>query len=224
MVFGRPPFTPDGGLLALEDAIRKEPLILPTDDPRISATIRDLIQKTLVKDPDTRVNLGELMRHPWTTMHGSEPLMPTKYVRIEATNLEAIGAVTELSKMVVVMKANSIAKGWLRKVTHISMGKKELGKLNFADDGAGQGSSSSSSSTTSCSINSSSSSSSNQKNPFGPFGGPKLPSTPVSGEHVLHKSSESRRSILPEPNDCHLRRQRRGHLDQQRTFKSVRRR
>ncbi|XP_072320540.1 calcium/calmodulin-dependent protein kinase kinase 1b [Eucyclogobius newberryi] len=71
-VFGKCPFY-DEYIVALHDKIKKDPVVFPKT-PTISKDLRDLIEKMLDKNPETRITLPEVKVHPWVTEHGTNPL------------------------------------------------------------------------------------------------------------------------------------------------------
>ncbi|CAL1571094.1 unnamed protein product [Knipowitschia caucasica] len=71
-VFGKCPFY-DENIIALHKKIKKDPLVFP-ETPTISNSLKDLIEKLLDKNPETRITLPEVKVHPWVTENGTDPL------------------------------------------------------------------------------------------------------------------------------------------------------
>ncbi|XP_072033965.1 calcium/calmodulin-dependent protein kinase kinase 2-like isoform X2 [Amphiura filiformis] len=71
-MFGQVPFQ-DDFILGLHAKIRNEQLTFPKN-VEISEDLKDLILRTLEKDPETRIKLPEIKEHPWVSRDGTEPL------------------------------------------------------------------------------------------------------------------------------------------------------
>ncbi|KAJ0021940.1 hypothetical protein NQD34_009430 [Periophthalmus magnuspinnatus] len=94
-VFGKCPFF-DEYIVALHNKIKKDPMVFP-ETPAISDDLRDLIERMLDKNPETRITLPQvkvrnatfcirlrllldfsckcvLQVHPWVTENGTDPL------------------------------------------------------------------------------------------------------------------------------------------------------
>lgn len=71
-VFGKCPFY-DEYIVALHTKIKKDPVVFP-EMPATSDGLKDLIQRMLDKNPETRITLPEVKVHPWVTENGSNPL------------------------------------------------------------------------------------------------------------------------------------------------------
>ncbi|XP_035524084.1 calcium/calmodulin-dependent protein kinase kinase 2 isoform X1 [Morone saxatilis] len=71
-VFGVCPFM-DERILSLHQKIRTQPVELP-EHADISDDLKDLLLKTLDKNPETRISIPQIKVHPWVTRHGAEPL------------------------------------------------------------------------------------------------------------------------------------------------------
>ena len=72
------PFKSDS-ILGLYDEICEAPLKFPRD-VFVSNSLKHLLSKLLDKDPDSRMDLIEAMRHPWVTYNGELPLLPPTLV------------------------------------------------------------------------------------------------------------------------------------------------
>ncbi|XP_013880676.1 calcium/calmodulin-dependent protein kinase kinase 1b isoform X2 [Austrofundulus limnaeus] len=71
-VFGKCPFY-DEYIVSLHNKIKNKPVEFP-ETPSISNELKDLIEKTLHKNPALRITLPEMKLHPWVTENGSNPL------------------------------------------------------------------------------------------------------------------------------------------------------
>lgn len=71
-VFGKCPFY-DEYIVALHTKIKKDPVVFP-EMPVTTDDLKDLIQRMLDKNPETRITLPEVKVHPWVTENGSNPL------------------------------------------------------------------------------------------------------------------------------------------------------
>lgn len=71
-VFGKCPFI-DDYILVLHNMIKNKPVEFP-EEPSISEDLKDLIQKMLDKNPETRITVPEIKLHPWVTRYGEDPL------------------------------------------------------------------------------------------------------------------------------------------------------
>ncbi|XP_060569881.1 calcium/calmodulin-dependent protein kinase kinase 1-like isoform X3 [Ruditapes philippinarum] len=74
-IYGHCPFEDDMPL-SLHKKILKDPVIFP-EKPDVSEGIKDVIQKMLDKNPETRITLPTLKLHSWVTKDGEFPL-PTE--------------------------------------------------------------------------------------------------------------------------------------------------
>jgi len=75
-VYGQLPFMA-GTAILLYEAIKTQALQFPKGPPQVSAELRDLLTLVLVKDPEKRLTLAEIMAHPWVTEGGTlPPLLP----------------------------------------------------------------------------------------------------------------------------------------------------
>ncbi|KAM6466393.1 calcium/calmodulin-dependent protein kinase kinase 1 isoform 1-T1 [Liasis olivaceus] len=71
-VYGKCPFI-DEFILALHNKIKNKPVEFP-EETRISEELKDLILKMLEKNPELRITVPEIKRHPWVTKFGKDPL------------------------------------------------------------------------------------------------------------------------------------------------------
>ncbi|XP_044763193.1 calcium/calmodulin-dependent protein kinase kinase 1 [Coccinella septempunctata] len=98
-VFGNVPFH-DENLMGLYSKIRNDKVTFPSE-PKISETLRDLILKMLVKNPNQRITLPEIKLHPWVTMNGACPL-PSEEENcelVEVTDEDLNKVVTSIPKL-----------------------------------------------------------------------------------------------------------------------------
>uniref|UniRef100_A0A672Y6M0 calcium/calmodulin-dependent protein kinase n=1 Tax=Sphaeramia orbicularis TaxID=375764 RepID=A0A672Y6M0_9TELE len=71
-VFGKCPFY-DEFIVSLHNKIKNKPVEFQ-DMPLISEELKDLIQRMLDKNPETRITIPAIKLHPWVTENGSNPL------------------------------------------------------------------------------------------------------------------------------------------------------
>ncbi|KIW20088.1 hypothetical protein PV08_00663 [Exophiala spinifera] len=69
--YGRIPFEKTG-IFELYDAIKAEEPEMPADE---DGDFRDMMTKLLEKDPQKRIKMQELRRHPWVTRRGTDQLL-----------------------------------------------------------------------------------------------------------------------------------------------------
>lgn len=69
-----------------------EPIYIDTVDPRL----RNLFEGCLKKNPEERITIDELMKHPWITMDGTVPLNKWEGAAINVTDEEISKAITKL--------------------------------------------------------------------------------------------------------------------------------
>lgn len=70
MVFGFLPFQGEN-IIDLKDNIQSKPVAIPDSCPE---DLKDLLEKLLDKDPNTRIRIDEMRVHPWITNNGKDPL------------------------------------------------------------------------------------------------------------------------------------------------------
>eukprot|EP00002_Diphylleia_rotans_P009511 TRINITY_DN1983_c0_g1_i1.p1 TRINITY_DN1983_c0_g1~~TRINITY_DN1983_c0_g1_i1.p1 ORF type:complete len:375 (-),score=96.98 TRINITY_DN1983_c0_g1_i1:184-1308(-) len=97
--FAKTPFT-GATQIALMESIVKDPLNFPSDAPE---TFKDLLNRMMDKNPDTRITLAEMKSHPFVTKNGTDQMAETVHDVIDATEDDINGAITDLSKQVVRM-------------------------------------------------------------------------------------------------------------------------
>uniref|UniRef100_A0AAQ5X706 calcium/calmodulin-dependent protein kinase n=1 Tax=Amphiprion ocellaris TaxID=80972 RepID=A0AAQ5X706_AMPOC len=71
-VFGMCPFY-DEYIVSLHNKIKNKPVEFP-EMPSISEELKELIERMLDKNPETRITIPEIKLHPWVTESGSSPL------------------------------------------------------------------------------------------------------------------------------------------------------
>uniref|UniRef100_A0A3Q1FCS6 calcium/calmodulin-dependent protein kinase n=1 Tax=Acanthochromis polyacanthus TaxID=80966 RepID=A0A3Q1FCS6_9TELE len=71
-VFGMCPFY-DEYIVSLHNKIKNKPVEFP-ETPSISEELKELIERMLDKNPETRITIPEIKLHPWVTESGSSPL------------------------------------------------------------------------------------------------------------------------------------------------------
>ncbi|XP_033486243.1 calcium/calmodulin-dependent protein kinase kinase 1b isoform X1 [Epinephelus lanceolatus] len=71
-VFGKCPFY-DEYIVSLHNKIKNKPVEFP-EIPSISNELKDLIERMLDKNPETRITIPEIKLHAWVTENGSNPL------------------------------------------------------------------------------------------------------------------------------------------------------
>ncbi|KAJ3162447.1 Calcium/calmodulin-dependent protein kinase kinase 1 [Geranomyces michiganensis] len=74
LVHGRPPWQEES-IMSLYDKI----VTTPADAcETLSPELQDLLSQMLKKDPDERITLQDVKKHPWITNNGTMPMMPTE--------------------------------------------------------------------------------------------------------------------------------------------------
>ncbi|KAI1626971.1 calcium/calmodulin-dependent protein kinase [Exophiala viscosa] len=114
--YGRIPFEKTG-IFEMYDAIKTDEPQFDTDE---DDDFRDLITKTLEKDPQKRIKMGELREHPWVTQHGKDQLLSeeenTSDLVEPPTEAEMNAAITSnMRNVVTVIKAINKFKSLLEK-------------------------------------------------------------------------------------------------------------
>ncbi|KAG5519136.1 hypothetical protein PMAC_002224 [Pneumocystis sp. 'macacae'] len=103
LLFGCCPFTADGEY-ELMNVILTKPLEIPST-PSIGDEAKDLLKRLLEKNPDDRITLEEVKRHPWILQDISDPVSwiketdPRNYQLLEVTQQEVDGAVSIVDKL-----------------------------------------------------------------------------------------------------------------------------
>ncbi|CAG8529038.1 4814_t:CDS:2 [Gigaspora margarita] len=92
-IFGRCPFIADTEFELFFHVIPRQPLEFPDDIP-ISDSLKDLLTRLLEKDPQKRITLGEVKKHPWVIADLPNPQKwrddtdPKKYQALTVTDEE----------------------------------------------------------------------------------------------------------------------------------------
>ncbi|EMR10157.1 hypothetical protein PNEG_01431 [Pneumocystis murina B123] len=103
LLFGSCPFTADGEY-ELMNVIPTKPLEIPSTPP-IGDKAKNLLKRLLEKDPNARITLEEIKRHPWLLEDISDPenwikeTDPRNYQLLEVTQQEVDGAVSIVDKL-----------------------------------------------------------------------------------------------------------------------------
>ncbi|CAG08975.1 unnamed protein product, partial [Tetraodon nigroviridis] len=104
-VFGRCPFY-DEYVLSLHNKIKNKDVEFP-ETPVITEDLKELIERMLDKNPETRITVPEIKLHPWVTEKGTDllPLEEEHCTAVEVTDEEvqnSIKLITSLSTMILV--------------------------------------------------------------------------------------------------------------------------
>lgn len=104
-VFGKCPFF-DEYIVDLHKKIKTEPVEFP-ETPVICDHLKDLIEKMLDKNPETRITIPKIKLHPWVTEDGTNPLPLEEEhcMAVEVTDEEvqnSIKLITSLSTVILV--------------------------------------------------------------------------------------------------------------------------
>ncbi|KAM8905248.1 calcium/calmodulin-dependent protein kinase kinase 1b [Spinachia spinachia] len=110
-VFGKCPFY-DTYILSLHNKIKNKSVEFP-ETPVISKELKELIERMLDKNPETRINIPEIKLHVWVTENGSEPLPLEEEhcTPVEVTEEEVQNSVTLIPSLSAVI----LVKTMLRK-------------------------------------------------------------------------------------------------------------
>ncbi|CAG8755278.1 30706_t:CDS:2, partial [Racocetra persica] len=103
-IFGRCPFIADTEFELFFHVIPRQPLEFPEDIP-ISDSLKDLLTSLLEKDPQKRITLGEVKKHPWIIADLPNPQKwrddtdPRKYQALTVTDEEVKSAYTLIDRL-----------------------------------------------------------------------------------------------------------------------------
>ncbi|CAG8514917.1 11658_t:CDS:2 [Dentiscutata heterogama] len=75
LIFGRLPFVKDN-VVDLFESIKNDDITIP-EGSNPDPDVVDLLHKVLEKNPEERIIMAELRKHPWVTNRGSDPLIST---------------------------------------------------------------------------------------------------------------------------------------------------
>ncbi|RIA89443.1 kinase-like domain-containing protein [Glomus cerebriforme] len=119
-VFGRCPFIADTEFELFFNVIPRQPLEFPKDIP-ISDDLKDLFMKLLEKDPNKRITLEEVKKHPWVIADLTNPEKwreetdPKKYKAVTVTEEEVKSAYTLKDRLKKKIRKISLSLGNLTK-------------------------------------------------------------------------------------------------------------
>ncbi|CAK6966724.1 calcium/calmodulin-dependent protein kinase kinase 1b [Scomber scombrus] len=110
-VFGMCPFY-DEYIVSLHNKIKNKPVEFP-ETPSISAELKELVERMLDKNPETRITIPEIKLHLWVTENGSDPLPLEEEhcTAVEVTEEEVQNSV----KLIPSLSAVILVKSMLRK-------------------------------------------------------------------------------------------------------------
>uniref|UniRef100_A0A8C5GUP0 calcium/calmodulin-dependent protein kinase n=1 Tax=Gouania willdenowi TaxID=441366 RepID=A0A8C5GUP0_GOUWI len=110
-LYGTCPFY-DEYIVSLHNKIKNEPVDFP-DMPWTSDDVKELIERMLDKNPETRITIPEMKLHPWVTENGSNPLPLEEEhcTAVEVTDEEVQNSV----KLIPSLSAVILVKYMLRK-------------------------------------------------------------------------------------------------------------
>ncbi|KAM7399110.1 hypothetical protein PAMP_018402 [Pampus punctatissimus] len=110
-VFGKCPFY-DEYIVSLHNKIKNKPVEFP-EIPSISTELKELIERMLDKNPETRITIPEIKLDPWVTENDSDPLPPEEEhcTAVEVTEEEVQNSV----KLIPSLSAVILVKSMLRK-------------------------------------------------------------------------------------------------------------
>uniref|UniRef100_A0A3Q3X1U4 calcium/calmodulin-dependent protein kinase n=1 Tax=Mola mola TaxID=94237 RepID=A0A3Q3X1U4_MOLML len=110
-VFGKCPFY-DEYIVALHNKIKNKPVDFP-ETPLISNDLKELIERMLDKNPETRIAVPEIKLHSWVTEDGSNPLPLEEEhcTAVEVTEEEVQNSV----KLIASLSTMILVKSMLRK-------------------------------------------------------------------------------------------------------------
>ncbi|XP_040025136.2 calcium/calmodulin-dependent protein kinase kinase 1b [Gasterosteus aculeatus] len=109
-VFGRCPFY-DTCILSLHNKIKNKSVEFP-ETPLISKELKELIERMLDKNPETRINIPEIKLHAWVTENGSNPLPLEEEhcTAVEVTEEEVQNSVTLIPSLSAVILVKSMLR------------------------------------------------------------------------------------------------------------------
>ncbi|XP_014274100.1 calcium/calmodulin-dependent protein kinase kinase 2 isoform X3 [Halyomorpha halys] len=117
-IFGKLPFEADS-LPILYQKIRTENLQFP-ETPLISSELKNLIIQMLTKDPEQRISLSNIKKHPWMTKNGSIflPSESENCQLVEVSEEEIRDGVTSIPKLDTLILIKAMLKkhsfqGWI---------------------------------------------------------------------------------------------------------------
>eukprot|EP00299_Pterocystis_sp_00344_P004572 c1580_g1_i1.p1 GENE.c1580_g1_i1~~c1580_g1_i1.p1 ORF type:complete len:141 (-),score=38.85 c1580_g1_i1:71-493(-) len=93
-VFGVCPFANESLADMLDDIQSDDVQVQFPPTPLITKELRDLISQMLEKNPTERIQLHQIMQHPWVTKQGKVPMRPTSE-NIRVTDEECSNGITD---------------------------------------------------------------------------------------------------------------------------------
>ncbi|KAF7641879.1 hypothetical protein LDENG_00269680 [Lucifuga dentata] len=123
-VFGKCPFY-DEYIVSLHNKIKNKPVEFP-EKPVISEGLKELIERMLDKNPETRITIPEVKLHRWVTEDGAAPLPAEEQhcTALEVTEEEVQNSVTLVSSLSVVI----LVKSMLRKRSFSNPFERQAGR------------------------------------------------------------------------------------------------
>ncbi|TPX39716.1 hypothetical protein SeMB42_g06278 [Synchytrium endobioticum] len=114
--------------LGIIELCRKITADEPIISRSLSPTLRDLLHRMLQKDPNQRISLQEIKVHPWVTLNGTCPMMPSEEncVAAEVTEEEVEQAFRPAAAMMFVSKLMSKLRGRKSKSRNSERSEKSL--------------------------------------------------------------------------------------------------
>ncbi|XP_069017300.1 calcium/calmodulin-dependent protein kinase kinase 1b [Embiotoca jacksoni] len=109
-VFGMCPFY-DEYIISLHNQIKNKPVEFP-ETPSISNELKDVIERMLDKNPETRITIPEIKLHQWVTENGSNPLpLEEEHCTVlEVTEEEVQNSVTLIPSLSAVILVKSMLR------------------------------------------------------------------------------------------------------------------
>ncbi|CAO3596662.1 unnamed protein product [Absidia cylindrospora] len=108
LVYGHLPFS-STNLLELMDKINNDPV--DYSGHTLSDDVLDLLQRTLDKDPATRITMEDLRHHPWVTQHGSDLMISEEenceWLVTEVTDDDIHNAIKSIASIFTVVSHNT---------------------------------------------------------------------------------------------------------------------
>ncbi|KAF0377797.1 kinase-like protein [Gigaspora margarita] len=138
-IFGRCPFIADTEFELFFHVIPRQPLEFPDDIP-ISDSLKDLLTRLLEKDPQKRITLGEVKKHPWVIADLPNPQKwrddtdPKKYQALTVTDEEVKSAYTLIDRLKKKIRKISLSLGNLTLGNFRKRSKSVSGSLTSFND------------------------------------------------------------------------------------------
>ncbi|ORE09606.1 Pkinase-domain-containing protein [Rhizopus microsporus var. microsporus] len=106
LIYGKTPFM-SSNIMELYEQIKEAPV---EHGDGIDANLRDLFERILDRNPETRITMKELRNHPWVTNDGTETMISEEdncNIVSDVTDEEMKNAIKSIASLYVVMKAVS---------------------------------------------------------------------------------------------------------------------